>query len=176
MNRWILSLSLLMLAACQTGATQTADVEQAATSGDCIPGNNYQDAKLPSLPLWNGSKPPAAGPGQVFLDVADWRANTQSTGEGFHVGVLADPGTGEILWGATIPDGKLGTFRAASSIDVRARVGDCCMPPPCGCRTCCDKGLVASWMARNFLEVGLRTVDDRAFGAEAAGPLDPKKW
>jgi hypothetical protein len=174
MNRLITALFVL-LAACQTQTTdsQTNDVEQAATTGDCVPGGNYQYAKLPQLPLWTGATPPAAGPGQVYLDVADWRPNTQSTGIGFHVAVLTDPGTGQFLWGATVPDGKLASFRATGG--ARPRVGDCCFPPPCGCRTCCDQWLQSTWMARNFLEVSLRTVEDAQHGAAAAGPLYPPK-
>src|SRR4051812_8246059 len=100
MNRWIMTLSLVLLAACQTGTSQTGVEEQpVTTSGDCIPGGNYPGAQLPALPLWNGSKPtPAAG--QIFLDAADWRPNTAYTGVGYHVGVLVEPGTGKFVWGA----------------------------------------------------------------------------
>lgn len=167
MNRWITALSCLLLAACQTGA-QTTNVEQAATSGDCVPGGNYEGAKMPSLALWNGEKPDAKD-GQLFLDVADWRKNTQSSGEGFHVGVLTDPGTGEILWGATIPDGKLGSFRLGTPI--KPQIGDCCRPPPCPCRGCCDGDMMASWMSRNMLEASLRYIDVADNAAKAAGLL-----
>ena len=174
MNGWITAVFVL-LAACQSATTepQTNDVEQAATTGDCVPGGNYSYAKLPPLPMWTGSAPPAAAAGQVYLDVADWRPNTQSTGIGYHVAVLADPGTGQFVWGATIPDGKLGTYRGFTTPN-RPRVGDCCLPPPC-CRGCCDQWLVGSWMARNFLEVGLRTIDDADHGAAAAGSIYPPK-
>lgn len=172
MNRWIMSVSLLLFAACQVGQTETGgDVEQAVTtSGDCIPGGNYVGVKLPSLPLWNGAKPQAAA-GQVFLDVPDWRPNTAYTGQGFHVAVLTEPGTGKFVWGATIPDGKLGTYRALSANPNQPQIGDCCRPPPCGCRTCCDQGLVSSWMARNFQEASLRYVVVPDNGAAAAGSL-----
>ena len=170
MNRWIISLSLVLLVACQTGTTESGVEEQAvATNGDCIPGNNFAGAKLPALPLWNGSKP-TASPGQIFLDVADWRPNTQTTGQGFHVAVLVDPGYGKFLWGATIPDAKLQSYRASVLIvPTQPQVGDCCHPPPCGCRTCCDPGLMADWMARNFQESGLRYVVVPDNGANAAG-------
>jgi len=169
MNRWITALTFMLLAACQTGSETTNDVEQAATTGDCVPGGNYDYAKLPALPLWNGYKPTATA-GTIYLDVPDWRVNTQSTGVGYHVAVLTKPGTGEIVWGATIPDGKLGTFRALGG--NQPQVGDCCRPPPC-CRGCCDQWLVSNWMARNFLEVSLRTIDDAEHGAAAAGSIYP---
>lgn len=156
MNRWITCLSLALLASCQTGTPETNDVEQ-AVSGDCVPGGNFVGAKTPPLPMWNGQVP-AAGPGQIFLDVADWRAK----GVGYHVGVLADPGKGEIVWGATIPDNKLAAFRAGAS-GTQPMIGDCCRPPPC-CRGCCD-----DWMAPNLLEAALRYVEVPANAAAAAG-------
>lgn len=164
MNLWITAL-FATLAACQ--AAETAETEQ-ALSGDCVPGGNYAYAKLPSLPLWNGYKP-VAKDGQLLLDVPDWRANTQSSGAGYHIGVLTDPGTGQILWGATIPDGKLPTFRMGSP--NQPQIGDCCRPPPCACRGCCDPGATSSWMARNFLEASLRFVDVADNAAAAAGAL-----
>lgn len=165
MNRWIISLSLALLVACQTTSTETTetnDVEQ-AVSNDCVPGGNFLGTTTGPLPLWNGQKPVAA-PGQIFLDVADWRKSSTSSGVGFHVAVLADPGTGKIVWGATVPDGKLATFRA-SNPGVQPMVGDCCRPPPCGCRGCCD-----DWMAPNLLEAALRYVEVPANAAAAAGP------
>ncbi len=175
MNRWIMSLSLLMLVACQVGTSQTGEEEQAVTtSGDCIPGGNYAGAKLPALPLWTGAKPPQAGAGQLFLDVPDWRANTAYSGVGFHVAVLTEPGTGKFLWGATIPDGKLSSYRALAVNPNQPQIGDCCRPPPCGCRTCCDPGFLSNWMARNFQESSLRYIVVPDNGAAAAGPLYPK--
>ena len=156
-----------MLAACQAGA-ETAEVEQALTSGDCVPGGNYTYAKLPPLPLWDGSKP-IAKDGQLFLDVADWRVNTKASGVGYHVGVLADPGNGQILWAATIPDGKLPSFRMGGP--DRPQIGDCCRPPPCPCRGCCDAGALSSYMARNFLEASLRYVEVPDHAAAAAGDM-----
>jgi hypothetical protein len=167
MKQWIIAISCVLLTACQTGA-DTTNIEQAATSGDCVPGGNYADAKLPSLPLWNGSTPDAKE-GQLFLDMPDWRPNTQSSGVGFHIGVLADPGTGKILWGATVPDGDLASFRVG--VPIQPQIGDCCRPPPCKCRGCCDPGLMSSWMARNSLEASLRYLDVRDNAMEAAGPL-----
>lgn len=166
MNRWITCVLLGLVGACQAEAIETS-VESAASSEDCVPGGNYIKATLPALPMWNGSKP-IAKPGQMFLDVADWRVNTQSSGVGFHVGVLVDPGAGTIVWGATVPDQKLGSFRGPGT---QPSLGDCCRPPPCGCRGCCDNGLVAKWMARNLLEAALRAhvIPDHA--AAAAGDL-----
>jgi hypothetical protein len=168
MNRWITSVSfavLAVLAACQAGADQTTDVEQAvATSGDCIPGGNFTGAVAPPLPLWNGYKP-TPQPGQILMDVADWRANTQSSGVGFHVAVLADPGTGKIVWGATVPDGKVASFRTGG---IQPQIGDCCRPPPGCCRGCCDK-----WMPANLLEAALRYLPVADNAEAAAGKPYP---
>ncbi len=161
MNRWIISLSLALLVSCQNSSTETGSVEQ-AVSGDCVPGGNYVGAKTPALPLWDG-KLPDSEPGQIFLDVADYRKNSKTSGEGFHVVVLADPGKGELVWGATVPDQDLGMLR--SNPGARPMVGDCCRPPPCGCRGCCD-----DWMAANFLEAGLRYIEVPANAEAAAGP------
>lgn len=167
MKRSMIALAFVLLAACQIGA-DTSEIEQAATSGDCVPGGNYQYAKLTSLPLWDGKKP-IAKDGQLVLDVADWRKDTNTSGTGFHIGVLAEPGTGTILWAATIPDEKLASFRIGTP--NRPQIGDCCRPPPCPCRGCCDAGLESSWMARNLLEASLRYVDVSDNAAIAAGPL-----
>ena len=167
MKRSIIALSFVLLAACQLGE-DTSEVEQAATSGDCVPGGNYQYAKLPSLPLWDGNKPYAKD-GQLFLDVADWRKDSNTSGKGFHVAVLTEPGTGKILWGATVPDGKLASFRMGGP--DRPQIGDCCRPPPCPCRGCCDAWLESTWMARNMLEASLRYAEVPSNAATAAGAL-----
>lgn len=165
MNGRIAALLFLIFAACEI-ADQTTEVEQALTSGDCVPGGNYQGAKLPSLPLWNGYTPPT-NDGQILLDVPDWRKDTKTSGKGFHVAVLTEPGTGKILWGATVPAEKLPSFRLPN----RFVVGSCCRPPPCECRGCCGEELESTWMARNFLEASLRYVDVADNAATAAGPL-----
>lgn len=173
MNRWITALTLMLAAACQIEgpAEETETVEQAAITQDCVGGGNYTGKTLPALPLWTGATPPTATSGQIWIEVADWRPNTQSTGVGFHVAVLAVPATGKFAWGATIPDGKLGSFRAASG--NRPRLSNQPRLPPCACRTCCDQALVNNWMARNLLELSLRAIDDPEHAAIAAGPLKP---
>lgn len=99
-------------------------------------------ASTGSYPLWDGTKP-SAQPGQVLMDLADWREDSASSGAGFHVAVLADPNAGEIVWAATIPDGQLASFRGGGTV---GQIGDCCRPPPPCCRGCCRLDSVDSYL------------------------------
>lgn len=134
------------LLGCQVTADSATTTQSAAISiDDCVPGQNFPNAKMPPLSTWpQVATPPMAGDTASFVVFpSDLVANG-------YVAVLADWQTGTITWGAKVPPAALaqlvGVLSTRGQLDIVRKPPK---PPP-------QPGTEAATEARFALEVAVR--------------------
>lgn len=101
-----------LLAGCAT------DVQQSTTEQ----GLSSCNATMPATPYWDGSAPPKASSGQIYLAYPD------PATKGETIGVLVDYKNQKIPWGARVKDTSQQGFLAA--MDLAGQIDYGRLPPP----------------------------------------------
>jgi hypothetical protein len=91
---------VMALGACAAEPT-TGQTSQELT--DCLGSNNFPNAVMPAIPMWNHQAPPVAGNGQGYL-------LSHSFANGDWLAVLGDVNTKKIIWAVEATPADLGAL------------------------------------------------------------------
>ena len=142
-------ITVSTLIGCQvTADTATTEQHVVLSVDDCIPGQNFPDAKMPALVTWpQAGTPPLAGETASFVV---FPAAVVADG---YIAVLADWKSGTISWGAKVPPAALaqlvGVLSTRGQLDIVRKPPK---PPP-------QPGTEAATDARYALEVAVRAAN-----------------
>ena len=137
------------LLGCQVTADSATSAQSAALSiDDCVPGQNFPNAKMPVLSTWpQAAPPPMAGATASFVVFP-----SALVANGY-LAVLADWQIGTITWSAQVPTADLaqlvGVLSTRGQLDIVRKPPK---PPP-------QPGTEAATEARFALEVALRAAN-----------------